>query len=1006
MDSKNIIKLKHGERREVTVIFSDMKGFTKLSENLDPEEIDILMNKIFSAFSKVVNKYEGFIEKYIGDALVAVFGAKSIHEDDPARAIYAALEFINEIERLNKEIDNPDINLKFKSGINTGLVTIGKRGEFDVVTGHTLAVASRLENYAKENEIIVAEETKEKCETIFNFSSPISIKLDKTDEVVVAYKVIGIKEISSYSSPFVGRKNIIDVLLKKYLKDTEEILTSFYIYGDAGIGKSRLIYEFSNKIKKFPEFYNQFLYAKANSFSQNDFDIISKMLLNYFEINKDDEYEKVKLKIKKKMEIDEELLKVFYNYVLDNSLILDKNLNKKNQGINDKLLYDTFLTIFINIFEKYKESLYSVIIVIDNAEFIDKKSRDFLRILIEKSNIKPFFILSSRAIRNDLLKIFPGIKLIKLEPLSIKESKLLLQKMVKFKLNDSLLASLLEETKGNPFFIEEYSKFLNKTKNINEIPVSIQNLILSNIDRLDFKYKYVLKICSVFNIPFKKEEIEYLYNKTSNNAIDIYNILEILVRDGYLIKDNSYYKFRQKIIQDTVYNSILNQNKVLLHNLIADLYSQKRSKNIFIILYHLVNGQNYTKAKDFIINYFDHFTIDQMDYLDKVIDNLDNNDYEGKIKLLFIKYTILYNNGRIEDITDIINSIYNIAFKLEKENYFGLFYHLLSSYYFTKFDYQNAHFFGKKAIFYYKKNKTENIDHLSNVQRFTAISCLFINKEEESIKIINEIVNETERQIGLSFYNFYRGLYEEGLDSILSLYKNSKNLPENYKLLVINYIIDFLYEIGDFTRLKDYAYDFINNVVPNYRFYSKIYAYLGISLFYLGDKKNGSGFLQKAEYYSIQLKNNYFKTKVITFLAEGYLLEGNLVKSEEKAKTALNISIVEGDHLQTFELILILILINVKKENFEKVLFYLNEGESYIGLNLITDFKYKAMFFYLKYKYCKDNISNKKHYLKIAYNFLMKKLEKFRSKELKERFLNFRFNKKIIEDYEKENKRG
>lgn len=149
--------LKAGERRTATILFSDMKGSTSLSERMDPEEMDALMSRVFGIFEVIIKSHGGFVEKYIGDALVAVFGVPELHEDDPSRAIHAALEFLAQIRAENHRLSSRNLSVSFRTGINTGLITTGKRGEFDVVTGHAMNVAQRLEAAASPDAILVAE---------------------------------------------------------------------------------------------------------------------------------------------------------------------------------------------------------------------------------------------------------------------------------------------------------------------------------------------------------------------------------------------------------------------------------------------------------------------------------------------------------------------------------------------------------------------------------------------------------------------------------------------------------------------------------------------------------------------------------------------------------------------------------------------------------------------------------------------------------------------------------
>ncbi|MEI6876929.1 MAG: adenylate/guanylate cyclase domain-containing protein, partial [Spirochaetota bacterium] len=161
-------RLREGERRTVTVLFADMQGFTALSERLDPEEMDALMNRVFSRFESIVKSRGGSVEKYIGDALVAVFGYPALHEDDPVRAVECALEFGEALTAKAEDREaGKDVPVapmpSFRTGIHTGIVATGRRGGQEVVTGHAMAIAARLESAADDGGILVSDPVREHC---------------------------------------------------------------------------------------------------------------------------------------------------------------------------------------------------------------------------------------------------------------------------------------------------------------------------------------------------------------------------------------------------------------------------------------------------------------------------------------------------------------------------------------------------------------------------------------------------------------------------------------------------------------------------------------------------------------------------------------------------------------------------------------------------------------------------------------------------------------------------
>jgi len=206
-----------GERKHVTVLFSDLTGYTAMSEKMDPEEVKELMNRIFSQITKVVHNYSGFIEKFAGDAVMAIFGVPQAHEDDPIRAIKAAREIHSLVKGLSPAVEKEiGQRLSMHSGINTGLVVTGEvnpdKGTHGV-SGDALNLASRLSDQAQSGEILIGQNTYHRAEGHFRFEDLESIEFKGKTEPVKVYKVLSLKEkpittrrLSGVRSDLVGRK--------------------------------------------------------------------------------------------------------------------------------------------------------------------------------------------------------------------------------------------------------------------------------------------------------------------------------------------------------------------------------------------------------------------------------------------------------------------------------------------------------------------------------------------------------------------------------------------------------------------------------------------------------------------------------------------------------------------------------------------------------------------------------------------------------------------------------
>jgi len=187
------------ELSEATTIFIDIRGFTELADQLDPENATEILNNIFAPIVDIIDKYGGSINKFLGDGLMSIFGAPFSHEDDPERAARASLAIMKSIEENGKiKIGNKVKNLKASIGINTGLCIFGEIGstsrkEFTVI-GDTVNLASRLQTNAMPGKILIGEKTYKKIKTKFICDLPRKLKIKGKKDLVTAYKLKGIRK--------------------------------------------------------------------------------------------------------------------------------------------------------------------------------------------------------------------------------------------------------------------------------------------------------------------------------------------------------------------------------------------------------------------------------------------------------------------------------------------------------------------------------------------------------------------------------------------------------------------------------------------------------------------------------------------------------------------------------------------------------------------------------------------------------------------------------------------
>lgn len=242
------------ERKVVTILFADVIGSTALGEQLDPERLRALLGVFFKAMASIIESWGGTVEKYIGDAIMAVFGVPIVHEDDAERALRAAIEMRERLVELNADFERQHkVTLKVRVGVNTGEVVtlVGPTPEHGFVTGDAVNTAQRLEAAAEPGEILAGERTYAVAQRAFRFMEPRALDLKGKSGAVSAYGLIEAlaeaspRGVRGLSSPMIGRDRehvTLTGLLDETIEGGRPRLV--VIYGSAGIGKSRLTAEF------------------------------------------------------------------------------------------------------------------------------------------------------------------------------------------------------------------------------------------------------------------------------------------------------------------------------------------------------------------------------------------------------------------------------------------------------------------------------------------------------------------------------------------------------------------------------------------------------------------------------------------------------------------------------------------------------------------------------------------------------------------------------------------
>lgn len=242
-------------RRTVTIVFCDLKGSTGLGERLDTESLREVLSHYFREMKRVLERHGGVVEKFIGDAVMAVFGLPRVHEDDALRAVRAATEMQRALAAVNEELElRWGVRLANRTGVNTGEVvagdvTAGQR----LVTGDAVNVAARLEQAAPELEILIGETTYRLVKDAVLVEALDPLPLKGKAEPVAAYRLLSVSSDEAFArrldAPLVGRLEETAILEESYEQALRERAGRLVtVIGDAGVGKSRLIRELVSRV--------------------------------------------------------------------------------------------------------------------------------------------------------------------------------------------------------------------------------------------------------------------------------------------------------------------------------------------------------------------------------------------------------------------------------------------------------------------------------------------------------------------------------------------------------------------------------------------------------------------------------------------------------------------------------------------------------------------------------------------------------------------------------------
>jgi class 3 adenylate cyclase/tetratricopeptide (TPR) repeat protein len=620
-----------GERKQVTVMFCDMEGFTPLSEMLGIEEAYSIMDRVYEILIHKVHDYEGTVNEMTGDGIMALFGAPIALEDASQRAIRSSLAIHREMAKFSDQLRQEKKDMPFvkmRIGIHTGPVVVGTVGndlrvEFKAV-GDTVNLASRMEGQAQPGTTYITEDTFKLTEGLFHFEGLGQRVIKGKEEPINAYRVIAPStrrtrfDVSADRglTSFVGRERELELLLDGFERCKAGRGQAFSIMAEAGVGKSRLLYEFRKAVSSEDMI---FLEGRCLSYSRGVafFPIIDILKAN-FDIRKGDRDTEIREKVKKGLQILRTDEVSTMPYLLELFSVKESGIGKLSMSPEAKK--DRIMESVKRIALKGSE-IRPLILVYEDLHWMDKSSEDLLKNILE--NIPGSRILMIFTYRPEYVHTW-GAKSyhsqVNLNRLSNRESLAMVTNLLGTEEIDRDLEDLiLEKTEGIPFFIEEFIKSLKdlkiietrdskyyRAKDIQEVslPSTIQDVIMARVDSLPWGAKELLQTGSVIEREFSYELIKRVTSLSQEELLSHLSVLkdsELLYERG--IYPESTYIFKHALTHQVVYDSILTKRKMKLHgeigNAIEELYKANLVEHYEVLVEHYITSEDHEKGAEY-----------------------------------------------------------------------------------------------------------------------------------------------------------------------------------------------------------------------------------------------------------------------------------------------------------------------------------------------------------------------------------------------------------------------
>ncbi len=615
-----------GERKQITVLFADLKGSMELLAERDPEEARNLLDPVLERMMEAVHHYEGTVSKVLGDGIMALFGAPVAHEDHAVRTCYAALRMQDSVKRYAEEVRRSEgIPIQIRVGVNSGEVivrSIGSDFHMDyTAVGPTTHLAARMEQMAVPGTILISADTMNLAEGYVQVKPLGPMPVKGLDSPIEVYEIVGASTVRSRLhaaaarglTRFVGREGELDQLRQVLERARTGHGQVVAVVGEPGVGKSRLYWEFTRSHRTQGWLIvesSSVSYGKATAFLP-----IIDLLRVYFQIEMRDEARKIREKVTGKLlSLDRALepslpallwlLEVPIEDPQWQRLDPPQRRQRALEGVKRLLLRESQVQPLLVLFE--------------DLHWIDSETQALLDSLVESLPTASLLLLVNY--RPEYRHSWSGktyYRQLSIDPLPPESAEKLLEALLG---NDAglhpLKRLLIERTEGNPFFLEESVRTLVETKALAGergayllakasqtllIPATAQAILTARIDRLPVEDKRLLQAASVIgkDVPFALlQAIAAPPEESLRRGLAHLQAAEFLY-EARLFPDLEY-TFKHALTHDVAYGSLLQDRRRALHGQIVEtierLHADGLAEHVDRLAHHALRGELWGKA--------------------------------------------------------------------------------------------------------------------------------------------------------------------------------------------------------------------------------------------------------------------------------------------------------------------------------------------------------------------------------------------------------------------------